>query len=70
MIRTGPPARRRGNHRSNQHVNESSYLIEQQNNNSPPPPYSTSVIRFRTQCGLARQDLSVKFCSSCGQAFN
>ncbi|CAF0983455.1 unnamed protein product [Adineta ricciae] len=35
----------------------------------PPPPYSVDTIETCLKCGLVRQDLTAKFCSSCGEAF-
>ncbi len=58
-----------GAHYSNQAAPESTLLSERQNN-SMPPPYSGPYDRFCSQCGATRQDLSVKFCSSCGHSFN
>ncbi|CAF3913388.1 unnamed protein product [Adineta steineri] len=38
--------------------------------NSIPPPYSGQPVgRFCSQCGTPRQNLTVKFCPTCGQAF-
>ncbi len=49
--------------------NESAFLVEQQNNYSPPP-YSGQSTGYCSQCGAIRQDLSARFCSSCGKSFN
>ncbi|CAF1524635.1 unnamed protein product, partial [Adineta steineri] len=38
--------------------------------NSIPPPYPGQPVgRFCSQCGTPRQNLTAKFCPSCGQAF-
>ncbi|CAF0760513.1 unnamed protein product [Adineta steineri] len=38
--------------------------------NGIPPPYSGQPVgRFCSQCGTPRQNLTAKFCPSCGQAF-
>ncbi len=54
---------------SNQGNNESTFLVGQQNNYAPPP-YSSQSNGFCSKCSAPRQDLSARFCSSCGQAFN
>jgi hypothetical protein len=38
--------------------------------NCSPPPYSDQFTGLCSQCGVARQDLTAKYCSSCGQLFN
>jgi len=45
-------------------------FVSQQYNMSPPPPnYNQSAARFCSACGMVRQDLSMKFCPSCGHSF-
>ncbi|CAF0953832.1 unnamed protein product [Adineta steineri] len=40
-------------------------------NNTLPPPYSDQLaIEICSHCGASRQDLTGKFCSSCGYPFN
>ncbi|CAF3067787.1 unnamed protein product [Rotaria sp. Silwood2] len=35
-----------------------------------PPAYSVQTAGFCSRCGVARQDLTAKYCSSCGHSFN
>ncbi|CAF0715315.1 unnamed protein product [Adineta steineri] len=47
---------------SNQVISQPETPYTEQNNNAPPP-YSTGSCSY---CGTARQDVTAKFCSSCG----
>ncbi len=58
-----------GTYYSNQSANELSYLIGERSQYAPPP-YSGSSTAFCSKCGATRPDISARFCSSCGQAFN
>ncbi|CAF1592641.1 unnamed protein product [Rotaria sp. Silwood1] len=55
----------------NQMVPESTSYFPQQNNMPfPPPYYDQSAAGFCSHCGVPRQNITAKFCSSCGQLFN
>jgi len=49
--------------------NQSTFPVGNQNVYAPPS-YSSSSTGFCSQCRAPRQDLTAKFCSSCGQSFN
>ncbi|CAF0729645.1 unnamed protein product [Adineta steineri] len=49
---------------SNQIISQPETPYTEQNNNAPPP-YSTESC---SHCGTARQDVTAKYCSSCGHA--
>ncbi|CAF0747310.1 unnamed protein product [Adineta steineri] len=49
---------------SNQVISQPATPYTEQINNAPPP-YSTGSCSY---CGTARQDITAKFCSSCGHA--
>ncbi len=53
----------------NQGTNESISFFGQQVDYAPPS-YPGQSTGFCPQCGTPRQDLTAKFCSSCGHAFN
>ncbi|CAF2992297.1 unnamed protein product [Rotaria sp. Silwood2] len=55
---------------SNQDGVNSTSVIGRHNNMTPPPYSAQSAIEFCSRCGASRQDLTSKFCSSCGQSFN
>lgn len=70
MINVGcPTAPGSGAYYSNPSALESTFIFGQQNNDAPPP-YPGPPARFCSQCDASQQDLSAKFCSSCGKSFN
>ncbi|CAF4312969.1 unnamed protein product, partial [Adineta steineri] len=44
--------------------------VSEQQDNYAPPAYSIPVSTVCSQCNALRQDLSAKFCSTCGHSFN
>ncbi|CAF1111934.1 unnamed protein product [Rotaria sordida] len=56
-------------HHSNKVAPESTSFFRREDNYAPPP-YSTSAVAFCPRCGLPRQSITDKFCSSCGHSFN
>ncbi len=54
---------------SNQVASEPTVFFGQQDNYAPPP-YPGQSTGFCSQCGVARQGLTAKFCSSCGQLYS
>ncbi|CAF2871636.1 unnamed protein product [Rotaria sp. Silwood2] len=56
-------------YQSNQVAPDPTYFYEQQDNYAPPPYYS-QLAAFCAHCNSPRQDLSAKFCSSCGHEFH
>ncbi|CAF3532383.1 unnamed protein product [Rotaria sp. Silwood1] len=56
--------------RSSNQVNSEPAALSERQNNDAPPPYSPQSAGFCSQYGKARQDVTAKFCSSCGRAFN
>ncbi|CAF2750373.1 unnamed protein product [Rotaria sp. Silwood2] len=55
---------------SNPNAPDPTSVIERHNSAAPPPYSDQSAAELCSQCGASRQDLTGKFCSSCGQAFN
>ncbi|CAF3730881.1 unnamed protein product [Rotaria sp. Silwood1] len=56
-------------HYSNKVAPQSTSYFGRQDNFAPPP-YSIQMAGFCSRCGVARQDLTAKYCSSCGHSFN
>ncbi|CAF0986630.1 unnamed protein product [Adineta steineri] len=44
--------------------------VSGQQDNYAPPAYSLPVSTVCSQCSALRQDLSAKFCSTCGHSFD
>ncbi|CAF1487431.1 unnamed protein product [Rotaria sordida] len=55
---------------SNKDAIDPTSVIGRHNNTAPPPYSNQSAIEFCSRCGALRQDLTGKFCASCGQSFN
>ncbi|CAF1145213.1 unnamed protein product [Rotaria sordida] len=63
------PAMENAVYSSSQKASESTPIFSRQDN-YVPPPYSNQSSGFCSQCGTSRQDLTAKFCSSCGKLFH
>ncbi len=64
-----PPDNATRIHYSTRVAPEPTVFFEQQDD-SPPPPYSVQYVELCNRCSVSRQDLTPKFCSSCGQSFD
>jgi hypothetical protein len=64
-----PPGNENRIHYSNRVAPEPTVFFGEKDN-SLSPPYSGQSARFCSQCAAPRQDLTAKYCSSCGQSFN
>jgi hypothetical protein len=64
------PRNASGVYYSNQVAPEPTAFFGRQDNYLPPPYYGHSNAETCSQCGVLRQDLMAKYCSSCGQVFN
>ncbi|CAF3646357.1 unnamed protein product [Rotaria sp. Silwood1] len=56
-------------YQSNQHLPDRTLYYQQEDNNAPPP-YSYPSAPYCSYCNVPRQDLSAKYCSSCGNSLN